>query len=121
MVDSLDMFAGGGLPVDAADTPKTYSQDTAVTWTAEATSHVPPTAYTVRVAKFQNGRRGIQFVRRCEDGSLAYCSSVVLHPDEYYSLAQCIFKDSGLIKELLLRFPAGADSVVDRIRELTKK
>lgn len=73
--------------------------------------------HRVRVAKYRNGHRGLQFVRFAPDGLVEASSSMLLNPEQYYQLAQCVFRDSQLIKELCTRFPRGTDETVDKIRD----
>lgn len=77
-------------------------------------------AYFVRIAKFKNGYRGVQFVRFKGDNpkdsrNVSYHSCITLTPEQYYGLAQCVFRDSKLIKALL----QGHD-MVDKIRAFVK-
>lgn len=55
----------------------------------------------VRVARYKNGHRGIQFMRK--DGSSMSC--VLLSPEMYRQLERCVFRGSSELKELLLAHP----------------
>jgi len=66
----------------------------------------------IRIAKFKNGNRGLMRIRGKQ-----HTSSMIFSGDEYYSLAQCIFRDSILIRQLCNRFPEGTDPTVDALRD----
>jgi hypothetical protein len=92
-----------------------------VRWVQSAQVRISPrAAYDIRLAKFKNGRRGLQLIRGGNLSQPHHVTALMLHPDEYYTLAQCIFRDSGLIKELCIRFPEGTDATIDRIRDFVR-
>ncbi len=92
-----------------------------VSWAKEQWSSIDaPSRYVCRVARFKNGMRGIQLVRGKDIKNPSFSGSMVFHPDEYYSLAQCIFRDSHFIRELCQRHPEGTDPLVDQIRDFVR-
>lgn len=93
---------------------------TLASWAQEASNGLSGREETVcRVARFKNGRRAIQTVRG-DQKNPAYVGAMILEPNEYYSFAQCIFRDSHLIRELCTRFPPGSDPTVDKIRDFVQ-
>lgn len=87
-----------------------------VRWVSEASGDVRGKPRLVRVAKFKNGRRGLQLVRG-DSKHPEQSSTLVLHFAEYLMLAQCIFRDSRHIQDLISRYPVGTDPTVDGIRD----
>ena len=86
-------------------------------WLAEAQNDGPEGLICrVSLARYKNGRRGIQFVRFKDPKQPHFSSQLLLYPEEYYTLAQCIFRESLFIRELCRRFPEGTDPTVDGIR-----
>ena len=91
-----------------------------VRWTSQAQGEVDGISGKVRFAKFRNGRRGFQIVRGVGKQP-HFNSTMVLHPDEYFMMAQCIFRDSKLIQKLVERHPEGTDPDVDAIRDFLRR
>lgn len=73
-------------------------------------------SYNIRIAKFVNGKRGLQLMR-----GDAFASTLILKADEYHALAVCILRDSTLIKRLLLSFAPGTNELVDALRDIVRK
>lgn len=107
-------------PVEKRSKDRSTPEDLDAPMIAWVNSDVTDPRYRVRVAKYRNGHRGIQTVRVADDGRVASSSCVLLTPVQYFDLAQCIFRDSGLVKQLLLKHPKGTHEIVDRIRELVE-
>jgi hypothetical protein len=92
-----------------------------VRWSQEARSALEGASdYVCRVARFKNGKRGLQLIRGKDVRNPAFVSTLTLTPDEYYSLAQCIFRDSHLIRELCSKHPDGTEPIVDKIRDFVR-
>lgn len=91
-----------------------------VRWTQEASNDPGESEHNIRVARFKNGKRGIQFIRGTEIKNPSFVATLTLHQNEYYSLAQCVFRDSQWIRELCEKYPPGTEPTVDKIRDFCK-
>lgn len=73
-----------------------------------------------RLAKYKNGHRAIQTIRRDKHNKIYATSSMLLSTTQYRELVKAVFSDSRLIKELLLRHPEGTHKTCDEIRDMLK-
>lgn len=126
LLTNMNLFESDPEPIEQEEVTAREREDfdpnkILVKWSQEAWSSIDgPSDYVCRVAKFKNGKRGLQFIRGANVKNPDFVSTMTLTGDEYYSLAQCIFRDSHLIRELLNRNPDGTDEIVDKLRDFVK-